>query len=33
MQKFTDFIIEHASILENKSSEDKAVKFQGLYEA
>ena len=33
MQKFTDFIIEHASILENKSSEDKAVKFQELYEA
>ena len=33
MQKFTDFIIEHASILENKSSEDKAIKFQDLYEA
>tara|TARA_B110000503_G_scaffold142671_1_gene240290 strand:- start:117 stop:731 length:615 start_codon:yes stop_codon:yes gene_type:complete len=33
MQKFTDFIIEHASVLENKSSEDKAIKFQDLYEA
>jgi hypothetical protein len=33
MQKFTDFVNEQKSILENKSQEDKAAKFTELYEA
>ena len=33
MQKFTEFVKEHKSLLENKISEDKATKFNELYEA
>ena len=33
MQKFSDFVNEQKAILESKSHEDKATKFNELYEA
>lgn len=33
MQKFTEFVKEHKAVLEAKSNEEKATKFNELYEA